>query len=58
MGSLYDRQGRYDEAEPLYDRCLAIRKEMLGPEHPEVALAPKGRPVAVVTELLDGGEEQ
>ncbi len=29
--------GRYDEAEPLYKRSLAIREKALGPEHPDVA---------------------
>ena len=30
-------QGKYDDAEPLYKRALAIRKETLGPQHPQVA---------------------
>ncbi len=30
-------QGRYAEAEPLYQRSLAIREKALGPEHPHVA---------------------
>ena len=34
---LYHTQGRYAEAEPLYQRALAIREKALGPEHPEVA---------------------
>ena len=28
---------RYDEAEPLYQRSLAIRQKLLGPNHPDVA---------------------
>ena len=32
------QQGRYAEAEPLYQRALAIREEKLGPEHLYVAL--------------------
>ena len=28
-------QGRYSEAEPLYERSLAIRKKALGAEHPD-----------------------
>jgi tetratricopeptide (TPR) repeat protein len=28
---------RYTEAEPLYQRALAIREQQLGPEHPDVA---------------------
>ena len=30
-------QGKYDDAEPLYKRALAIREETLGPRHPDVA---------------------
>ena len=30
-------QGKYDDAEPLYKRALAIREETLGPQHPHVA---------------------
>jgi tetratricopeptide (TPR) repeat protein len=33
---LYKR-GRYADAEPLYQRALAIREKALGPEHPDVA---------------------
>jgi hypothetical protein len=34
---LYQAQGRYTEAEPRYQRALAIYEKVLGPEHPEVA---------------------
>ena len=34
---LYRAQGRYGEAEPLYQRALKIREKVLGPEHPDVA---------------------
>ena len=30
------RQGRYAEAEPLYQRSLAFREKALGPDHPDV----------------------
>ena len=33
---LYDR-GLYEEAEPLYQRSLAIEEKALGPDHPDVA---------------------
>jgi tetratricopeptide (TPR) repeat protein len=33
---LYER-GRYQEAEPLLQRALAIREQALGPQHPDVA---------------------
>ncbi|MEL6763033.1 MAG: tetratricopeptide repeat protein, partial [Cyanobacteria bacterium J06607_6] len=31
------QQGRYDEAEPLYQQSLEIRLEQLGDRHPDVA---------------------
>ena len=34
---LYRVPGRYAEAEPLYQRALAIWEKALGPDHPEVA---------------------
>ena len=34
---LYDNQGRYAEAEPLYKRSLAYREKVAGPDHPDVA---------------------
>ena len=37
VAALYQAQGRYAEAEPLYQRSLAIREKALGPEHPDVA---------------------
>ena len=36
LAELYQAQGRYAEAEPLYRRSLAIREKALGPEHPDV----------------------
>ncbi|CAN0570478.1 unnamed protein product [Ectocarpus sp. 12 AP-2014] len=30
-------QGKYKEAEPLYERSQEIREKVLGPEHPDVA---------------------
>ena len=30
-------QGKYDKAEPLYERCQAIQEKVLGPEHPNLA---------------------
>ena len=38
-GRLYQSQGRYAEAEPLYKRSLAIREKALGPDHPDVGTA-------------------
>ena len=37
LAVLYDEQGRYADAEPLYKRSLAIREKALGPDHPDVA---------------------
>ncbi len=37
LALLYDAQGKYAEAEPLYKRSLAIWEQALGPEHPDVA---------------------
>ena len=37
LAALYNAQGRYAEAEPLYKRALAIREKALGPAHPDVA---------------------
>ena len=36
---LYYDQGRYADAETLYERALAIREKALGSEHPDVAQA-------------------
>lgn len=30
-------QGKYDEADPLYQRALAIDQSAYGPDHPQVA---------------------
>jgi tetratricopeptide (TPR) repeat protein len=37
LALLYDTQGKYAEAEPLYLRALAISEKVFGPEHPHVA---------------------
>ena len=37
LGSLYDSQGKYGDAEPLYRRSLAIREKALGADHPDAA---------------------
>ncbi len=37
LAELYRAQGHYAEAEPLYQRSLAIFEKTLGPEHPHVA---------------------
>jgi tetratricopeptide (TPR) repeat protein len=35
---VYQDQGRYAEAEPLYLRAVAIRETMPGPEHPDLSI--------------------
>ena len=39
LAYLYDKLGRYSDAEPLYKRSLAIREKALGPDHPDVAFS-------------------
>ena len=34
-----DNTGRHSEAEPLYQESLAMREEVLGPDHPDVAVS-------------------
>ena len=36
LALLYEAQGRYAEAEPLYKRALAIDEKALGPDDPSV----------------------
>ncbi len=37
LAALYDSQGRYTEAEPLYLQALDLKKRLLGDNHPSVA---------------------
>ncbi|MCV4691476.1 tetratricopeptide repeat protein, partial [Escherichia coli] len=37
LAGLYDAQGQYALAEPLFKRSLAITEKALGPDHPDVA---------------------
>ena len=38
LGSLYKNQGKYDLAEPLYKRAIAILDSALGERHPNTIL--------------------
>ena len=38
LAGLYREQGKYAEAEPLYQRALKIDEKALGPDHPDVAI--------------------
>ena len=35
LASLYQQQGKYEQAEPLYQRALAIYERKVGAEHPD-----------------------
>ena len=35
LALLYDSQGKYDQAEPLYVECLELSKAVLGASHPD-----------------------
>ena len=37
LAVVYDDQGKYGDAEPLYKRALAVDEKALGPNHPDVA---------------------
>jgi tetratricopeptide (TPR) repeat protein len=37
LGDVFEAQGRYDDAEPLFRRGLAIREKALRPDHPDLA---------------------
>ena len=37
LAQLYQDQGRYKEAEPLYQRSLVMKEKVLPPDHPEIA---------------------
>ena len=37
MAAYYTTQGRYADAEALWQRALAIKEKTLGPHHPDVA---------------------
>ncbi len=35
LAALYDIQSKYEQAEPLYQRALAIHEQVLGADHPD-----------------------
>jgi tetratricopeptide (TPR) repeat protein len=37
LAMLYQKQGKYAEAEPLFKRALAICEQQLGTDHPDMA---------------------
>jgi len=44
LAVLYDAQGRYADAEPLYRRAFTLTEKALGPEHPDTGTAHSRRP--------------
>ena len=38
LANLYVREGRYNDAEKLYRKCLEVIKRVLGEEHPNTVL--------------------
>ena len=55
LAGLYRAQGKHAEAEPLYQRALAINEKALGPDHPDTA-ATLGN-YAILLRALSRGEE-
>lgn len=47
-------QGKYAEADLLYERSRAIREKVLGPEHPKVATMLNNRAVSLRAQVRDG----
>ena len=39
LAGLYRDQSKYDQAEPLYKRALAIREKVLDANHPDLAIS-------------------
>ena len=37
LAAVYDAQGQYTDAVPLYQRALVLHEQLLGPDHPQVA---------------------
>lgn len=44
---LYDSQGKYEQAEPLLVRAMAICEQQLGPQHPQTQIT-RGNYVALL----------
>jgi hypothetical protein len=53
LAALYEKQGQYVQAEPLYQRALLIREQALGTEQPETIAVGKN-----YHELLQTVQEQ
>ena len=57
LAAIHQAQGSYAEAEPLYQRSLAIREKVLGPEHPHVATSLENY-AALVRQIGRGDEAE
>lgn len=53
MAALAQESGKYDEAEALYKKTLAIRERLLGDSHPELALTLNDFAVRPFTNFTD-----
>ena len=51
IGNVYEKQGNYIKALEFYSKALAIRKEILGSEHPDTKSIQEN--VDVVKQLID-----
>ncbi len=40
LAFLLKTMGRYADAQGMYQRCIAIKEQAMGPTHPQVCLAP------------------
>jgi tetratricopeptide (TPR) repeat protein len=52
LALLYESQGKYNEAEPLYLRAIQICEQVLGSEHPNTVTV-KGN-YALLREVMSG----
>ena len=54
MGNVYNNLGLYDEAAPLLEEALRVRRELHGPSHEDVAQSS----ASLAANLADAGEHQ
>ena len=56
--SVLPAQGKYEQAEPLYERSQAIQEKALGPDHPDVAQVLSNRAALLVKQVRAMGDMQ
>ncbi|MBV9688647.1 MAG: tetratricopeptide repeat protein [Ktedonobacteraceae bacterium] len=49
LARLYQTQGKYEQAEPLYQRALRICEQVLGAEHPSTRITLKNYTILLQT---------